>query len=308
MIAGEIPNWIWKIGNGSLHYLDLSCNMLVGLQKSHRIPTSLRYLDLHSNQLPGEFPYLEGLGLSNNLSLSGSHSFPVNQYSSLEFLDFSDDMIAGEIPNWIWEIGNWSLNYLNLSYNMLVDVQKPYHIPTSPQYLDLHSNQLRGEFPSLLLLKPFTKVDFPNNHFDQFGIVEIGNDSALFGNSEFSLRNNSLSGSIPTFFCTAATFLVFDLSFNYLSGSIPHCLTENTSALYLGRNNIGGWIPDKISPSCQLKSLDLSDNNLVGDVPHSVGNCIALTVLDLSNNKLSGTVPTSLCKASDLRILDLSVN
>ncbi|KAL1542319.1 hypothetical protein AAHA92_26431 [Salvia divinorum] len=308
LIAGEIPSWIWEIGNGSLNYLDLSCNMLVGLQKPYHIPNSLRHLDLHSNQLPGQFPNLEVRSLSNNnLSLSGSHSFPASQSSGLEFLDLSDNMIAGEIPSWIWEIGNGSLCYMNLSCNMLVGLQKPYHIPTSLEYLDLHSNQLRGEFPSLLQLKYATKVDFSNNHFDQFGILVTGNDSALFGYSEFSLRNNSLSGSIPTFFCKA-TFLVLDLSVNYLSGSIPHCLFENTFSLNLGRNNISGWIPDNFSRNCELMLLDLHDNNLVGDVPLSLANCSLLTVLNLSNNKLSGTVPTSLCKISDLWILDLSAN
>ncbi|XP_042016059.1 receptor-like protein 54 [Salvia splendens] len=295
LIAGEIPNWIWEIGNGALYDVNLSSNMLVGLQKPYQIPTSLRFLDLHSNHLRGEFPNLEGLSLSNNnFSVSG-------------LLDLSDNMIAGEIPNWIWEIGNASLYFLNLSCNMLVGLQKPYHIPNSLQFLDLHSNQLQGEFPTLSL-KHTTNVDFSNNQFDQFGILETGNETAVFGNSEFSLSNNSLSGSIPTFFCTAATFSTLDLSFNHLSGSIPRCLFENSVVLNLGGNNISGWIPHKISPSCQLMILDLSNNNLVGDVLDSMGNCRALWVLDLSNNKLSGTVPTSLCKALDLRSLDLSVN
>ncbi|XP_047943964.1 receptor-like protein 33 [Salvia hispanica] len=268
---------------------------------------SLVSLDLHSNKLRGEFPNLEGLSPSNNnLSLSGSDSFPVNQ-SSLHTLDLSDNMIAGEIPSWIWEMGNGSLLDLNLTCNMLVGLQKPYHIPTSLMYLDLHSNQLRGEFPSFSLLN-VANVDFSNNHFDQFGILDTGNDSAPSRYFEFSLRNNSLSGSIPTFFCTAATFFVLDLSVNHLSGSIPHCLFENTVILNLGRNNISVSIPDKIPPSCLQMSLDLSDNNLVGDVPLSLANCSSLTVLNLSNNKLSGTVPTSLCKASHLLILDLSVN
>ena len=51
---------------------------------------------------------LEALSLShNNLSLSGFNNYPVNEYN-LHLLDLSDNMIVGEIPNWIWEIGNGS--------------------------------------------------------------------------------------------------------------------------------------------------------------------------------------------------------
>ena len=144
---------------------------------------SLNYLDLSNNLFNDTFqldkflslPNLATLSLSNNnLSLSGSHSSLVNQ-SSLYLLDLSDNMIAGEIPSWIWEIGNGSLICLNISCNMLVGLQKSYHIPTSVEKLDLHSNQFQGEFPSLSLLKDptsispvlhSTDVDFSNNLFD----------------------------------------------------------------------------------------------------------------------------------------------
>ncbi|XP_047944064.1 receptor-like protein 12 [Salvia hispanica] len=160
-------------------------------------------------------PNLRVLTLSkNNLSRLSSNPFPVSQ-SSLDHLDLSDNKIAGEIPSWIWEIGNRSLTYLNFSCNMLVGFQKPYKIPSSLHFLDLHSNQLRGEFPSLSMLKYPTNVDFSNNYFEKFGILETGTDARV------SLRNNSLSGSIPAFFCKAASFVVLDLSVNYLSGSIP---------------------------------------------------------------------------------------
>ncbi|THG19732.1 hypothetical protein TEA_028284 [Camellia sinensis var. sinensis] len=55
-ISGEIPNWIWNIGSGTLMYLNLSCNLLVGIQRPHFIPNYLNVLDLHSNLLHGEIP------------------------------------------------------------------------------------------------------------------------------------------------------------------------------------------------------------------------------------------------------------
>ncbi|XXG39746.1 hypothetical protein AAC387_Pa01g0623 [Persea americana] len=57
-INGEIPNWIWRVGSGSLIGLNLSHNMLYSLE----LPTvdlslsNLIWLDLHSNKLQGSIP------------------------------------------------------------------------------------------------------------------------------------------------------------------------------------------------------------------------------------------------------------
>ncbi|KAL1542318.1 receptor-like protein 54 [Salvia divinorum] len=310
-LSGKVDEFaMLNISISQLSVLDLSRNRLESLPDSFIELQSLSVVDLSDNLFNDTFqldkilslPNLRVLTLSkNHLSRLSPNTFPVSQ-SSLDHLDLSDNKIAGEIPSWIWEIGNGSLTYLNLSCNMLVGLQKPYNMPHSFHFLDLHSNQLRGEFPSLSMLKHPANVDFSDNYFEKFGILETGIDARV------SLRNNRLSGTVPTFFCKAASFLVLDLSVNHLSGSIPRCLLENSFVLNVGRNNISGRIPDKFSPKCKIMSLDLRENSLVGSVPISLSNCSSLTVLNLSNNKLSGTVPTSLCKATDLQILDLSVN
>nr|XP_009769365.1 PREDICTED: receptor-like protein 12 [Nicotiana sylvestris] len=56
-IKGKIPSWIWSVGNGGLQYLNLSCNLLDSLEKPYNISTTLRVIDLHSNnKLRGQIP------------------------------------------------------------------------------------------------------------------------------------------------------------------------------------------------------------------------------------------------------------
>ncbi|KAK1563541.1 hypothetical protein Q3G72_028916 [Acer saccharum] len=54
-LSGEVPNWIWKVSNGALTHLNLSCNRLMGLQEPYSLP-DLSVLDLHYNQLKGKIP------------------------------------------------------------------------------------------------------------------------------------------------------------------------------------------------------------------------------------------------------------
>ncbi|XP_057797710.1 receptor-like protein 7 [Salvia miltiorrhiza] len=195
--------------------------------------------------------------------------------SNLNFLDLSHNQITGEVPSWIWEIGSGDLYHLNLSYNVLIDLQKPYHIPNSLAELDLHSNQLRGELP--LLPQGASYVDLSDNIFDKH--IPLNFVSFNFFLIFLSIANNSISGSIPTCICSAESIQVLDLSLNNLSGSIPPCLVEritNLQMLSLGINNISGEIPDKFPTNCGMRILYLNSNNLGGNFPKSLANCKSL--------------------------------
>ncbi|KAH9673083.1 Receptor-like protein 47 [Citrus sinensis] len=129
--------------------------------------SALSTLDLTAIQRLGNLTRLE---LSyNNLTVNASSdsSFPsqvsrlrlascklrvipdLKNQSKLSYLDLSDNQIYGEIPNWVWEIGNGNLVHLNLSHNLLASLQRPYNISdlTCMTVLDLHSNQLQGNIP-----------------------------------------------------------------------------------------------------------------------------------------------------------------
>ncbi|KAM7526512.1 hypothetical protein LguiA_016414 [Lonicera macranthoides] len=331
----EIPN----ASSSMLDTLELSGNKLGG-----EIPPSffdlkrLNILSLSSNNLNGTIQLetvqklvnLTSLDLSyNNLSIetggnnSGLHSFPqittlklascklrnfpdLKNQTKMFYLDLSENQIGGEIPNWIWKVGNGSLMYLNLSRNFLENLQEPYVIP-SLSVLDLHSNNLRGELP-----KPpqtATYVDYSSNFFNSSIPVDIGNNLAFV--YLFSIANNNLTGTIPISICNASYLQVLDMSNNSLSGFIPLCLIEGSETLgvlNLGKNRLSGNISGMFSENCGLETLDLHDNQLEGKIPESLANCTSLEVLNLGNNQINDMFPCFLNNSTNLRVLVLRSN
>ncbi|KAI3447805.1 hypothetical protein Pfo_004470 [Paulownia fortunei] len=313
-LEGSIPESFFELER--LNVLSLSSNLFNGTVKLEKIQRlrNLTRLELGYNKLSvdagssnsslSQFPQLSRLNLAScNLS-----NFPdLRSQSKLVVLDLSNNHIEGEIPSWIWNINNGALLHLNLSCNLLVDLQKPFNMSPSLGVLDLHSNRLQGEFP----MPPASAiyVDYSSNRFQQPIPLNIGNFNAfaLF----FSLANNSLIGTIPASLCNASYLQVLDLSGNNLSGSIPPCLVESITSLgvlNLGRNNITGDIPDTFSVNCSLKTLDLSSNNLGGNIPLSLANCKSLEVMNVGNNKIDDRFPCMLKTSSSLRVLVLRNN
>ncbi|KAG6435778.1 hypothetical protein SASPL_100653 [Salvia splendens] len=312
-LEGSIPESLFKLEG--LSVLSLSSNLFNGtlnLEKFQRFPNLTRlelgYNNLSvdtssSNSSSSQYPQLSRL----NLASCNLYNFPdLRNQSKLTFLDLSKNRIKGEVPSWLWNLGNGSLIHLNISSNILEDLQKPFEIPPFLAVLDLHSNKLRGEFP--LPPASATYVDYSTNKFQQAFPVNISNFSlfTLF----FSLANNNISGTIPEYLCNATYLQVLDLSDNNLSGSIPDCLVKSSTlgVLNLRRNKISGEIPDLFSSTCVIKTLDLSQNNLEGKLPPSMANCISLEVLNVGSNNIEDTFPCKLKHSSGLRVLVLRNN
>ncbi|PIN11543.1 Leucine-rich repeat protein [Handroanthus impetiginosus] len=311
-LEGPIPKFFFRLER--LEVLSLSYNSLNGTVEVEKFQSfsNLWKLELSYNNLSLDasitnsslpiFPNLYHLHIAScNL-----YKFPAFiEQSNVTYLDLSNNKITGEIPSWIWEIGNRQLLYLNLSSNLLTDLEKPYHFPASLSMLDLHSNQLWGELP--LLPTGALYLDYSNNNFEK----SIPHDIVRFISSIFflSLANNSLNGAIPTSFCNATYLQVLDLSNNNLSGGIPPCIVKNNyslGVLNLGRNKISGNIPDAFPINCSLNTLDLSENNLLGNIPLSLANCKSLEVLNVGNNNINDSFPCTL--SSKLHVLVLRSN
>ncbi|KAJ4845468.1 hypothetical protein Tsubulata_033909, partial [Turnera subulata] len=261
-ITGTVPQWIC---DGSLAYLNLSRNFLVGLPKPF-FPPRVSILDLHHNQLQGDIPNpppyatweqshewrlprilititsLKVLVVRNN-NFSGpiGCNYKNGTWPKLQIVDLASNNFSGTLPlrfsTWEAMTADGIESHDRLTF-------QPFKLSRGLYYQDSIRVTLKGfELELVKILTVFTSIDFSCNKFE-------GKISALIG------RMNSLH--------------VLNLSHNALTGQIPSVL-----------GNLS-----------QLESLDLSNNDMTGEIPQQLAKLTFLSVLNLSNNRLFGMIPT----------------
>ncbi|XP_017976840.1 PREDICTED: receptor-like protein 12 [Theobroma cacao] len=312
-LQGFIPMSVFELGR--LNILSLSSNKFNGtiwLGDVKKL-ANLTRLDLSHNKLyvnaTGNFSTFSSFPKFTRLELASCRLkvFPdLRNQSKLAYLDLSDNQISDAIPNWIWNVGNGILQHLNLSLNRLESLQTPYQM-RGLLVLDLHSNNLSGNIPTLPLSASY--LDYSRNHFASSLPHNISDylSYTIF----FSLSSNGLTGVIPDSICKADYLQVLDLSNNNLSGRIPKCLIERNvslGVLNLGGNSLNGNIPDAFPSHCSIQTLDVNGNELKGEIPRSLSRCKMLEVLDLGNNQINDSFPCHLKNISTLRVLVLRSN
>ncbi|XP_034694086.1 receptor-like protein 6 [Vitis riparia] len=297
-LQGPIPMSVFDLRG--LHILELSFNKLNGIlelskfQKLEKLTTlclSHNRLSINVDGFNSTFsksPHFTTLKLAScNL-----RRFPDlrNHSKFLTYSDLSQNQIQGEIHNWIWMISNSFLMHLNLSHNLLVDLQQPFsNLPSYLSTLDLHSNLLHGRIPTPPQFSSY--VDYSNNSFFSSIPDDIGTYMSF--TVFFSVSKNNISGIIPASICRATYLQVLDLSNNALSGGTPSCLIENEAlaVLNLRRNMFSSILSGNFPGNCNLQTLDLNGNLLEGTIPESVANCKELEVLNLGNNRIDDNFP-----------------
>ncbi|CAN6566121.1 unnamed protein product [Malus baccata var. baccata] len=183
-------------------------------------------------------------------------------------LDLSGLPLGGRISS---QVGNLThLQYLDLSYNNFTSVANLNSwLPrlSSLTYLDLSWSNLSISYDWLEAIDMLPKLT-------NLSLSSCGLHSPLIHSSTLFIINSSKS------------LVHLDLSYNQLTGSIPHVLGNMSSLVH----------------------LDLSRNQLVGSIPHVLGNLSSLVLLDLSLNQLDGSIPQSFSKLCNLQELHLSNN
>ncbi|XP_059428611.1 receptor-like protein 47 [Corylus avellana] len=327
--SGSLPHSMAKLTQ--LLYLDVSRNKFIGPIPSFSTAKKLTQIKLSHNDLSGQITsirwgelwllieYNGTDGINSTLSSSIPHIYDISlascklkkfpdflrYQSQLAVLDLSYNQIDGNIPNWLGELGG--LDYLNLSFNRLVTLDRLFSNLSYLAVLDLSSNKLQGQLPDLPPRAWY--LDFLMNHFNTVIPANIGDSftSAYF----FFLSSNNFYESIPESICNATFLQVLDLSNNSLSGKIPQCLIEKSVTLgvrNLKGNKLIGSIPNSFQDDCNLQTLDLNGNLIGGPLPKSLANCTKLEVLNVGNNLIEDVFPCYLKNLSMLRALVLRSN
>ncbi|TYH36266.1 hypothetical protein ES332_D13G253000v1 [Gossypium tomentosum] len=300
--------------------------------------TSLKYLDISSNNFFGNIYVFKNLTLLENLNISSNSFFGdismLKNLKSLEYLDLGSNKLFGDIS---YFMSLTSLRELRLSNNnieipsslaplfnlsklqkLYADNMMIYAAETEMHSLDTPTFQLRsislsccgdgGSFPqSLNHQHDLRDVDLSNINFkgDQFPNWLLENNKKL---ELLYLVNSSLSGHFQLPSTSRRGLSGLDVSSNSLDGNIPNEIGAKLPSLWvLNMSNIffGGGIPISIGDMISLQILDFSNNKLSGGIPRHLP--MGLYTFDVSNNQLFGDIPSSMENMS-LLALDLSNN
>ncbi|XP_031484097.1 receptor-like protein kinase 7 [Nymphaea colorata] len=309
------------------NWTGISCNSaryVTGIDLSNRNLTGSFALDL----LCG-LPALQTLKLSGN-SLGGRVSSSINNCSTLQHLDLSDNHFAGEVPE-LWNLAG--LRVLNLSLNRFSGPfpESSLRNKSNLEWLKLGDNPFdRSPFPEEMVgLRQLRWVYLTNSNLEGRIPPGIGNltelvnlelsSNALSGEIpaeitmlknllQLELYNNSLSGKLPTGFGNLSNLGSFDASLNSLEGDLSELryLTKLTS-LQLYSNHLSGPVPPEFGDLRNLVNLSLFSNMLTGTLPSKLGSWSEFDFIDVSDNQLTGPIPPDMCakgKMTKLLLLD----
>ncbi|MCL7039992.1 hypothetical protein MKW94_014758 [Papaver nudicaule] len=342
-IHGKIPNWIWKIGNGSLGQLNISHNFLEDPYRPFPVNnfTSMAVVDVHSNKLQGKNPILPPAAEILDYSLNNFTSMiPYNSsyLSYAQFITFSGNQINGNIPVSICKATY--LNVLDLSHNNLSGP-----IPQCPgsmanlAVLNLRGNNLQGFIPETFLQSCSMKtLNLNQNRFEGQVAKSLANCTML---EVLDVGNNRLTGVFPSWLesmqqlhvlvlrsnqfygpwgnqgeCNFSTLQIFDISYNNFSGILSNecflswkAMMVNEEEAEWNRKNQVLEFNVPLSDLYYQQTVTVRMKGMdVELIPGSIGNLTSLCVLNFSNNGFTGPIPSTFGYLTHLESLDLSRN
>jgi EIX receptor 1/2 len=365
-LGPRFPNWIQTQRNVS--YLDISHANIsdsIPAEWLTNLPPTLLFLDLSSNQINGSLPSVSmsmngfnafGIDLSANHLDGPLPLFPANltvlnlsknRFSGsissvckingglLSYLDLSDNILSGKLPNCFMHWRN--LVILNLAGNKFFgEVPSSLGSLSLLETLKLSSNNFSGDVPSSLKNCSSLKlIDLGGNRF--FGKVPAWIGEGLPHLIVLILHSNKFHGKIPLQLCQLVNLQILDLSLNDISGTIPQCFNNFTAMahkedpfseiidsyyelshsrnVYYYKNYIDSAMVvlkrreyEYVKNLGLLKIINLSSNKFTGNLPSEILSLMELIGLNVSRNNLTGEIPQMIGHLNKLETLDLSNN
>ncbi|CDY40785.1 BnaAnng06480D [Brassica napus] len=239
---------------------------------------------------------------------------PMSLKSATSLADFSaaNCFLSGKIPDFLGGQTFPSLQKLRLSSNSLSG-ELPLSFANSPVQTLLLNGQtpqkLNGSISVLQNMTSLTEVSLQGNAFsgplpDMSGLVSL---------TKFNVRENQLTGLVPSSFTELQSLAVVNMTNNLFQGSTPTFKAKNIAVDITPRLNsfcsdspgvpsditvinfkgmgLKGTISPRFADLTSVRVINLSQNNLTGVIPQEITKLTSLATLDVSNNQLYGKVP-----------------
>eukprot|EP00878_Enallax_costatus_P014517 GHUV01015185.1.p1 GENE.GHUV01015185.1~~GHUV01015185.1.p1 ORF type:complete len:583 (+),score=159.98 GHUV01015185.1:160-1908(+) len=142
-------------------------------------------------------------------------------------------------------------------------------------------------------LKALARLDLSGNSMASATLHEVAKViSGLPDLEEVALGSTGLSGELT---CDVLTpnMKILDLAYNLLEGSLPSCMVNNLTELYVPGNAITGTLPTPAATS-SLTTLYANiqrGGGLTGTIPVAYGSLRKLRFMNVGGNSLSGALP-----------------
>ncbi|XP_028786513.1 receptor-like protein EIX2, partial [Neltuma alba] len=279
------------------------------------ISKTLVEIDLSSNSFQyipaGSFSNMKSLKILDLSSTSLQHvaSSAFTNTTSLEHLDLSKNNLTNDIGEAISHL--CPLRELLLSFNNLSGPLRDW-VPQSFKWVPPF--QLQAFYARSCNFS----VGFPMwlKHQRKLWALDISDGSIsdsipewiwLFPYLSFlNISHNQIYGELPK--SLPKSGIVWDFSFNNLSGAIPQ-FSQEVRVLFLSNNMFSGSISSLCATlQSRLHHLDMSSNLLSGKLPHRWSQFPYLAILILANNNFSGAIPSSIGALEFIETIHLNNN
>ena len=230
--------------------------------------------------------------LAANNGLVGTIPSELFVLQQLTRVSLAENALSGSIPGVV--LSNWSrlekLDLISNRFNMTIP-QEVYGL-SSLRLLALGRNSVHGTISSAMSqLSKLTSLD-----------VSSGSVMA----SQLDVSFNDLTGTVPPAMLTGLTQLqTLSMRNNALSGTIPTEVgaMDQLQFLFAQSNLMVGTIPSEMGSLSSLTALQLNFVNLTGTLPTELGNLDKLFRLNVHLTRLSGTVPQEFARMTTLERL-----
>lgn len=287
----------------------------------------------------GQSGSLEHINIGSNNGFDGSLSDSWCKNTGLATFQAAGNKFTGHIPSCFGQRVMSSLIYFKVSENVLSGTVADdlWNIST----LVVHSNSLIGTIPDIASLQ-IQYVDFQYNYFTgtiPASLCQWSNLTTVIARSNlftgpllpsecsdhsseqqvlslmtiFFFGQNYLVGSLPReIICSWHVINFFDVSFNYLSGTLPDCIGDMANPVMnwmsFGTNSFHGTIPDAICNCSMVTHWNFQENAFTGNLPSCIGNLTNSYAVYVDTNQLNGTLPASFCELKNVHYLSMYGN